>query len=223
MKLEAAKSARVKIIPVQESTSRTDPLVFEAAVKRAIDLAVASAALFFLLPLLLLVILAIKLDTPGPILFRQSRGGKDGRPFKILKFRTMVVLEDGGTVVQVKRGDARVTRVGRWLRKTSIDELPQLVNVLLGEMSLVGPRPHALAHDEYYGARIKDYYVRHLVKPGITGWAQINGARGETPELADMKRRVELDLWYVSHWTVKTDLKILLSTAVQALTQPSGC
>src|SRR3712207_3249839 len=139
MKLEAAKSARVKIIPVQESTSRTDPLVFEAAVKRAIDLAVASAALFFLLPLLLLVILAIKLDTPGPILFRQSRGGKDGKPFKILKFRTMVVLEDGGTVVQVKRGDARVTRVGRWLRKTSIDELPQLVNVLLGEMSLVGP------------------------------------------------------------------------------------
>jgi lipopolysaccharide/colanic/teichoic acid biosynthesis glycosyltransferase len=129
----------------------------------------------------------------------------------------MFVLEDGDVVPQATRGDNRITRLGRWLRSSSIDELPQLVNVLRGEMSLVGPRPHALAHDDYYSQLIEDYAARQQVKPGITGWAQVNGARGETPEPSQMKRRVELDLWYVVHWTLVLDLKIIILTAAQII------
>jgi undecaprenyl-phosphate galactose phosphotransferase/putative colanic acid biosynthesis UDP-glucose lipid carrier transferase len=134
----------------------------------------------------------------------------------------MSVMEDGSIVQQAKRADSRVTRVGRWLRRTSIDELPQLINVIRGEMSLVGPRPHALAHDEYYGQLIDNYNGRHAVKPGITGWAQVNGARGETPEISDMRRRVELDLWYVRCRSLRLDLKIIVLTAVQVLRSPDA-
>jgi exopolysaccharide biosynthesis polyprenyl glycosylphosphotransferase len=214
--------------PVSKTVSRRNrkapsgALVRPEALKRAMDLAIASLALFFLLPLLLTVAIAIKLDSRGPVLFWQTRRGLYGRPFKILKFRTMTVLEDGSVVEQAKREDSRVTRLGRCLRRTSIDELPQLINVIRGEMSLVGPRPHALAHDDYYGRLIEDYSGRHDVKPGITGWAQINGARGETPELADMRRRVELDLWYVQRWSVGLDLKIIVVTAIQVIRSPDA-
>lgn len=190
---------------------------YGSAAKRALDLIVSVCALLICFPLFLAVAVLIKLDSPGPVFFWQTRRGLHGKPFRILKFRTMFVLEDGEVVQQAKRGDSRVTKVGRWLRSSSIDELPQLVNVLRGEMSLVGPRPHALAHDNYYSQLIADYNARQQVKPGITGWAQVNGARGETPELGQMKRRVELDLWYVRSWTVMLDLKIIAVTAVQIL------
>jgi len=201
----------------QKSSNSVDRWTYGSIAKHAIDLIVSTCALLVCLPLFLAVAIMIKLDSPGPVFFRQTRRGLHGRPFKILKFRTMVVLEDGAVVQQARRGDCRVTRVGRWLRSSSIDELPQLVNVLRGEMSLVGPRPHALAHDDYYSQLISDYNSRQQVKPGITGWAQVNGARGETPELGQMKRRIELDLWYVRHRTVMLDLKIIMSTAVQIL------
>ncbi|MDB5650196.1 MAG: exopolysaccharide biosynthesis protein, partial [Hyphomicrobiales bacterium] len=138
-------------------------------------------------------------------------------PFTIYKFRTMHVLEDGAQVVQVTDGDPRVTRMGKILRRTSLDELPQLVNVLRGEMSLVGPRPHAVVHDQYYSAVIPAYEYRFSAKPGITGWAQINGARGETPDVKDMERRVELDLWYIEHWTLFLDLQIMLRTLAREI------
>jgi exopolysaccharide biosynthesis polyprenyl glycosylphosphotransferase len=198
------------------------PLAGSDVGKRSIDLTVAALALFLLLPLLVLVAIAVKLDSRGPVLFCQSRRGLHGRPFRILKFRTMSVLEDGSIVQQAKRGDSRVTRVGRWLRSTSIDELPQIINVLRGDMSLVGPRPHALAHDEYYGQLIDNYNARQAVKPGITGWAQVNGARGETPEISDMRRRVDLDLWYVRNKSLGLDVKIVVLTAVQILRSPDA-
>jgi putative colanic acid biosynthesis UDP-glucose lipid carrier transferase len=166
-----------------------------------------------------LVSLAISLDSKGPILFCQRRHGLGGQIFGILKFRSMTVLEDGITVVQAQKNDSRVTRIGSFLRASSIDELPQLFNVLSGEMSLVGPRPHAIAHDEYYAARIPAYPVRQRVKPGITGWAQVNGARGETPELADMEKRVAFDAWYVDHKSLPLDLLILIKTPLAVLSR----
>ena len=180
--------------------------------KRVLDIAVSAAAILFLLPLLSLIAIAVALDSRGPVLFCQRRRGKHGAIFGIFKFRTMRVLEDGADVVQAKKQDDRITRVGRFLRTTSLDELPQLFNVLSGEMSLVGPRPHAIAHDEYYGARIPAYAKRQRVKPGITGWAQVNGARGETPALSDMARRIDLDGWYVDHSSLGLDLLILAKT-----------
>jgi exopolysaccharide biosynthesis polyprenyl glycosylphosphotransferase len=180
--------------------------------KRVLDITVSAAVILFLSPLLALVSLAVTLDSRGPVLFCQRRRGRGGEIFGILKFRTMRVLEDGVEVVQARKQDDRITRVGRFLRLTSIDELPQLINVLLGDMSLVGPRPHALAHDEYYGARIPAYAKRQQVKPGITGWAQVNGARGETPELSDMRKRVDFDAWYVDHKSIGLDLLILAKT-----------
>jgi len=179
---------------------------------------VSLAAILALLPLLALVSIVIALDSRGPVLFCQRRHGLNGKIFGILKFRSMRVLEDGQTVVQATKNDARVTRVGKFLRASSIDELPQLFNVLSGEMSLVGPRPHAIAHDEYYGARIPAYLVRQRVKPGITGWAQVNGARGETPELADMQKRVAFDAWYVANRSLALDLAILARTPLALLT-----
>jgi lipopolysaccharide/colanic/teichoic acid biosynthesis glycosyltransferase len=155
------------------------------------------------------------------VLFRQTRKGLNGRTFRIYKFRTMRVLEDGAVVRQATRGDARVTRIGRILRSTSLDELPQLLNVLSGEMALVGPRPHALAHDEFYSREISGYDQRFRVKPGITGWAQVNGARGETPTLDHMRRRIELDLWYVQHKSIALDLTILARTVVAELGRTS--
>lgn len=186
---------------------------------RLLDITVSLIAIVALLPLFALVSLAVVLDSRGPVLFCQRRHGLNGQVFGILKFRSMRVMEDGVHVVQATSNDARVTRIGRFLRSSSIDELPQLFNVLSGEMSLVGPRPHALAHDEYYGARIAAYAKRQRVKPGITGWAQINGARGETPELSDMEKRVALDSWYVEHKSLALNLLILLRTPLIVLSR----
>jgi undecaprenyl-phosphate galactose phosphotransferase/putative colanic acid biosynthesis UDP-glucose lipid carrier transferase len=146
------------------------------------------------------------------VFFRQRRNGFNAKQFPIFKFRKMTVMEDGATVVQAKRFDPRVTRVGRVLRRTSIDEVPQLLNVLCGDMSLVGPRPHALAHDDHYGDLLSAYAFRHHVKPGITGWAQVNGFRGETARVEQMKGRVDCDLWYINNWSLALDLKILVLT-----------
>lgn len=189
----------------------------ERSLKRALDVVVATGALLALSPLLVMVALVIRLETPGPILFRQSRTGFNNRPFKILKFRSMRVMEDGGTVRQASRDDDRVTKVGRWIRKLSIDELPQLWNVLRGEMSIVGPRPHALAHDEYYEQHIGDYPYRQHVKPGLTGWAQVNGSRGETPTTESMAERVRLDIWYVENSSIWLDLRIIARTFATVL------
>jgi putative colanic acid biosynthesis UDP-glucose lipid carrier transferase len=187
------------------------------ATSRVLDLAVAGLVLVLCLPILALIALAVRLDSPGPVIFRQRRAGQGGRMFSILKFRSMHVLEDGAHIPQAKEGDSRITRVGRFLRASSLDELPQLFNVLSGEMSLVGPRPHALAHDEYYSARISNYRVRHLVKPGITGWAQVQGLRGATTTLADMQARITHDAWYVAHKNIWLDLLILARTPLEVL------
>ena len=185
---------------------------FEQAAKRVFDIAGAGGMLVFFLPLMIVTALLIKLDSKGPVLFRQRRNGFDGRSFFIIKFRTMHVLEDGDMVVQAKPNDPRFTRIGEKLRRHSIDELPQLVNVLRGEMSLVGPRPHAVAHDDKFSKLIASYAHRQHVKPGITGLAQVNGLRGGTPAVEDMQRRVEQDLAYVEGWSFMLDLRILLRT-----------
>ena len=156
----------------------------------------------------------IRRETPGPALFRQKRYGFNQEPFRIFKFRTMTTMDDGANVVQATRADPRVTRVGGILRRYSIDELPQLINVLIGEMSIVGPRPHALAHDQRYVERLSRYARRHNVKPGITGWAQVWGHRGEITNDHDMHKRLEHDLYYVDNWSLWLDLKIILLTVV---------
>ena len=185
--------------------------------KRMIDIVISTIALALLLPLFLVVAMLIKLDTRGPVIFRQRRYGLDGQIIDVFKFRTMNVTEDGMEIQQATRDDSRVTPVGRFLRRYSIDELPQLFNVLAGSMSLVGPRPHAVAHNEQYRRLIKGYMVRHKVLPGITGLAQVNGCRGETSRLEDMKARVEYDLEYLRQWKPSLDLWILFKTAVQFL------
>lgn len=187
----------------------------ERAAKRGFDIAVATIGLLAMAPFLLAVSLAVWIESPGPILFRQARGGFNGRAFQILKFRTMRVMEDGSTISQATPNDYRVTQVGRWLRRSSVDELPQLINVLRGDMSLVGPRPHALAHDVQYAGLISNYPYRHHVRPGITGWAQVSGFRGETPTVGLMKQRIELDLWYVTNWSFWLDLRILFWTVLE--------
>jgi putative colanic acid biosynthesis UDP-glucose lipid carrier transferase len=185
--------------------------------KRVLDVGLASLAILLLLPLFAAVTLAVAVDSRGPVLFRQRRAGQSARLFGIYKFRSMHVLEDGSEIVQATKGDPRITRVGRFLRAASLDELPQLFNVLSGEMSLVGPRPHAIAHDEYYSARVENYAVRQQVKPGITGWAQVHGARGATIDVADMQRRVALDTWYIAHQSLWLDLVILARTPLEVL------
>jgi putative colanic acid biosynthesis UDP-glucose lipid carrier transferase len=185
--------------------------------KRLLDIAVSLLALVILTPLLALTSLAIALDSRGPLLFAQRRTGLNGKTFPILKFRSMHVMEDGAEVTQAVQGDARVTRIGRIIRRLSIDELPQLFNVLAGDMSLVGPRPHAVAHDDYYGAAISNYAVRFQVKPGITGWAQVNGARGATPTLDIMRERIDLDEWYVRNGDFALDLLILARTPLEVV------
>jgi putative colanic acid biosynthesis UDP-glucose lipid carrier transferase len=169
------------------------------------------------MPFFAVISAAIRLESPGPAFFLQTRVGFNGRQFRIFKFRTMSTLDDGSVVVQATRNDKRVTHLGALLRKLSIDEVPQLLNVLRGEMSLVGPRPHALAHDNEYDRLIATYAIRHKMKPGITGWAQVNGFRGETPEIGMMKRRVESDLWYIEYWSLWLDIRILLVTVVRVL------
>lgn len=190
--------------------------------KRAFDLLLAAVAIVILSPLMLMAALMIKFDSTGPALFKQRRHGFSGRTFVIYKFRTMRVLEDGADLRQATRNDVRVTRLGRWLRQTSIDELPQLFNVLLGQMSLVGPRPHAIAHNDEYQKVVANYALRHHMKPGITGWAQVNGHRGETETIDKMERRVEHDLWYINHWSPWLDLRILFKTVLLACRQPTA-
>lgn len=186
----------------------------QLAAKSAMDRMLAALALVMLAPLLVVVAVAIRLDSRGPVLFRQARTGQNGRVFQILKFRSMTV---GAGLAQATRNDARVTRVGHWLRRTSIDELPQLWNVLRGDMALVGPRPHATAHDAHYAPQIANYARRYAVKPGLTGWAQINNARGETDTLDKMARRVALDIDYIEGWTLHLDIMILALTPIRLL------
>jgi putative colanic acid biosysnthesis UDP-glucose lipid carrier transferase len=197
---------------------RCAPLtIFERVIKRTLDVAFAMATLLILSPLFFIIAIAIKLDSEGPVIFRQRRSGLNAKQFIIYKFRTMTVLEDGPTVNQACRDDLRVTCVGRFLRRSSLDELPQLLNVLMGDMSLVGPRPHALVHDHEYKTRIANYAFRYRVKPGMTGWAQVNGLRGETRRLAQMAERVQLDLRYIDHWSLSSDLIILLRTCFEVV------
>jgi putative colanic acid biosynthesis UDP-glucose lipid carrier transferase len=191
-------------------------------IKRMLDVAAAVSLVVLFAPLLALVSLAIALDSRGPLLFCQRRTGLNGQTFGIFKFRSMHVLEDGAEITQASAHDPRMTRVGRIIRKLSLDELPQLFNVIAGDMSLVGPRPHAVAHDDYYGDAISNYAVRQRVKPGITGWAQVNGARGATPTLDVMQRRVDLDAWYVAHASLALDLKILLRTPLAVLSSENA-
>jgi putative colanic acid biosynthesis UDP-glucose lipid carrier transferase len=205
------------VFPAFDGFTLPIPGTAESASKRALDLVASALLLLLLSPLLALVSLAILLDSRGPLVFAQRRTGLNGKTFAILKFRSMHVLEDGADVKQAVRGDARITRVGRVIRRLSLDELPQLLNVLTGDMSLVGPRPHAVAHDEYYGAALPNYAVRQQVRPGITGWAQINGARGATPTLESMQARVDLDAWYVQHTSLTLDLLILARTPFEVL------
>lgn len=200
-----------------EKSQHSVPAAVESSVKRALDIILALLGIVCLAPLLVIVAIAIRLDGPGPVIFRQRRTGLNGSQFLILKFRTMTVLEDGPTVNQARRGDERVTRVGQFLRRSSIDELPQLFNVLKGDMSMVGPRPHALAHDLKYRALIDKYAFRYDVRPGITGWAQVNGLRGETQRLEQMANRVTLDLWYINNWWVGLDLYILFKTCFEVM------
>jgi putative colanic acid biosynthesis UDP-glucose lipid carrier transferase len=185
---------------------------WHALTKRGCDIVLASLMLILALPLMLVIALAIKLTSPGSVIFKQRRYGLDGEEIIVYKFRTMTTSEDGAQVTQATRDDPRVTPVGRFLRRYSLDELPQLLNVLQGRMSLVGPRPHAVAHNETYRRLITGYMVRHKVTPGITGLAQVNGCRGETAKIEDMQRRIEYDLQYLRHWSLLLDLKILART-----------
>jgi putative colanic acid biosynthesis UDP-glucose lipid carrier transferase len=190
---------------------------WRAFVKTLEDRVLGSVLLLLASPFLAVVAIAIKLDSPGPVFFRQSRYGYDNRPFTCFKFRSMVVRPEELQVRQATRDDPRVTRVGRFLRRTSLDELPQLINVVNGTMSLVGPRPHAVSHHHHYARLVDDYRCRHRMKPGITGWAQINGYRGETATVELMRKRVMHDLWYIDHWSVWLDLLILARTPLACL------
>jgi putative colanic acid biosynthesis UDP-glucose lipid carrier transferase len=183
-----------------------------ALLKRIEDLVVGTLILAIAVWPMLAIAIALKLTSSGPVIFRQRRYGLNGRPIWVLKFRTMTTCEDGPVVVQATRNDSRVTRLGRFLRRTSMDELPQFFQVLTGELSIVGPRPHAVAHNEAYRSRIQGYMLRHMVKPGITGWAQVNGWRGETATLDKMEGRVRCDLEYVRNWSLFWDLEIILRT-----------
>jgi len=190
---------------------------YRGVVKRITDIALAAAILVLAAPLMVAIAIGVRLSSPGPVLFKQRRYGLDGEEIVVYKFRTMTVVEDGSLITQATRTDQRVTPFGRFLRRHSLDELPQLVNVLQGRMSLVGPRPHAIAHNEEYRKLIKGYMIRHKVPPGITGLAQVNGHRGETARVEDMQARVEYDLEYLRHWSPLLDLKILAVTAMRLL------
>jgi Undecaprenyl-phosphate glucose phosphotransferase len=187
---------------------------FEVVLKRTLDLLFAAIALILLTPLIAVAAVLVKLDSPGPIFFLQRRYGFNQQPFRIIKFRTMRTLDDGAVILQATPNDPRLTRIGRWLRQWNIDEIPQLFNVLTGDMSLVGPRPQALAHDREYQRRIAFYARRHNVKPGITGWAQIHGLRGSTDTEEKMRNRIEYDLFYIDNWSLWLDLKILARTVL---------
>jgi putative colanic acid biosysnthesis UDP-glucose lipid carrier transferase len=190
--------------------------------KRALDILGALLALLVFLPLLCTIALAVRLESGGPVIFKQRRTGHQGRIFTIYKFRTMTVAEDSGNVRQATRGDSRVTAVGGILRKLSLDELPQFLNILKGDMSIVGPRPHALAHDEYYGELIPTYADRFRAKPGLTGLAQVNGLRGEIQELRGMRDRIAADNLYIDSWSLGLDIAILAKTALIIFRDPQA-
>jgi Undecaprenyl-phosphate glucose phosphotransferase len=208
-------SAQQRIVSLE--IQRAPLSAAEQIVKRIMDVAIGALALVFFSPIIAITALAIKLDGDGPVLFLQNRKGFNGRQFVMFKFRTMCVQENGDTVTQATRNDPRVTRVGAFLRAASIDELPQLINVLRGNMSLVGPRPHAVVHDNHFERLLQDYAFRHHVKPGMTGWAQVNGLRGATPSVDQIARRVQMDLWYINNWSLWLDIQILLKTFFEVL------
>ncbi len=185
---------------------------YNGVLKRVSDVLLSVLILLLISPLLLLIAVLVKLDSPGPVFFKQRRYGLDGEEIVVYKFRSMVVAEDGHQIVQARKNDARVTRLGAFLRRTSLDELPQFLNVLQGRMSVVGPRPHAVAHNEQYRSLIKGYMVRHKVRPGITGWAQVNGQRGETDTLDKMQARIDFDLDYLRNWSLQLDFYIIFKT-----------
>ena len=190
---------------------------YRGVVKRIIDIALALTVLVVAAPLMLLLAMLVRMSSPGPVIFKQRRYGLDGREIMVYKFRTMTVVEDGPSVVQASKADLRITAAGRFMRRYSLDELPQLLNVLQGQMSLVGPRPHAVAHNEEYRKLIKGYMIRHKVPPGMTGLAQVNGCRGETARVEDMQARVDYDLEYLRRWSPLLDFKILFLTAIRVL------
>ena len=196
------------------SVCETPLLGMNAVVKRAFDVVAAGLALVAAAPLMAVIAAAVKLTSPGPVLFRQGRYGLNGERINVYKFRSMTVCEDGAVVTQATQNDTRVTPIGRFLRRSSLDELPQLLNVLQGKMSLVGPRPHAVAHNEQYRKLISGYMTRHKVRPGITGWAQVNGLRGETDTIDKMSARVRYDIEYLDNWSVWLDVRIIMQTAL---------
>lgn len=198
----------VPVVPLFETPMNGINMVL----KRLEDIVISSCILLFISPALLTIAALVKFTSPGPVIFRQVRYGMDGKPIKVWKFRSMSVMENGDKVTQATKGDTRITPIGRILRSTSLDELPQFINVLKGDMSIVGPRPHAVAHNEQYRTIIQGYMLRHKVKPGITGWAQINGWRGETDTLEKMEKRIEFDLQYIRDWSIMLDLRIIFLT-----------
>jgi putative colanic acid biosysnthesis UDP-glucose lipid carrier transferase len=212
-----ARWTSIGVIPVI-SLFETPFWGIHAWVKRVFDLVVASLILALVAVPMFAIAVAIKLSAPGPVLFKQRRYGLDGQEVQVWKFRTMRAADDGAVVPQATHDDPRVTRLGAMLRKTSLDELPQFINVLMGDMSIVGPRPHAVAHNEFYRKKIQGYMLRHKVRPGITGWAQINGWRGETDTLEKMEKRVQHDLWYIRNWSPWLDLKIIVLTIIRGFT-----
>ena len=191
---------------------------FDGLLKRTLDIVLSFFFLLLLLPLMLAVAIGVKLSSPGPIVFKQRRYGLDGKEILVYKFRSMTVCDDGDVIKQATKNDQRITPFGAFIRKTSLDELPQFINVLQGRMSIVGPRPHAVSHNETYRKTIKGYMVRHKVKPGITGWAQINGCRGETETMDKMAKRIEYDLEYLRNWSLSLDLWIITKTALIVMT-----
>lgn len=211
-----ARSSDIKGIPVV-AMCETPFYGYRGLTKRLIDILVSATFLICALPVLLIIALLVKASSPGPVMFRQRRYGLDGQEITVYKFRTMTVTEDGAYVRQASRTDSRITPIGRFLRRYSLDELPQFINVLQGRMSVVGPRPHAVAHNEQYRSLIKGYMVRHKVRPGITGLAQINGARGETSKLEDMEARINFDLEYLRRWSPLLDFRIMLLTIVKVI------
>ncbi|HBX5546745.1 TPA: undecaprenyl-phosphate glucose phosphotransferase, partial [Klebsiella pneumoniae] len=208
----------VPVVPLFDTPLNGINMVF----KRLEDIILAAIIILLISPILLVIAAVVKATSPGPVIFKQTRYGMDGKPIKVWKFRTMKVMENDDTVKQATKNDVRVTRVGSFLRKTSLDELPQFFNVLFGGMSIVGPRPHAVAHNEQYRNLIEGYMLRHKVKPGITGWAQINGWRGETDTLDKMQKRVEFDLEYIREWNIWLDLKIIFLTIFKGFVNKSA-
>lgn len=208
----------VPVVPLFDTPLNGINMVF----KRIEDVVVSSIILLLISPVLCIIAVIVKVTSPGPVIFRQIRYGMDGKPIRVWKFRSMTVMENDTKVIQATKNDVRVTKVGKFLRRTSLDELPQFFNVLFGQMSVVGPRPHAVSHNEQYRSLIQGYMLRHKVKPGITGLAQINGWRGETDTLEKMEKRIEYDLMYIRSWSVWLDLKIIFLTVFKGFVNKSA-